>query len=309
MRGEPTGTALGDLTVRRLGLGTMSLTGRGTWGDPPDPAGARALLQRAADLGVQLFDTADSYGPETAERLLRDALHPYDGLVIATKGGFRRHGPHMWEADGRPEWLRGACEASLLRLGLDRLDLYQLHVVDARVPVEESVGTLCELRREGKIRHIGVCNVDEEQLARARETADIVSVQNRYSLAERASDDVLATCEKSGLAFIAWAPLAKGFLSAAGGAIAQIAESRGATPGQVSLAWALQRSPSLVAIPGTSSSKHLDENVGAVSLELDPDELERLSAERLWRYRRKSAARRARIVAGRAKATLSRRRA
>lgn len=307
MSGRPSETTVGDLTVRRVGLGTMSLTGRGTWGDPTDPAGARGLLRRAADLGVQLFDTADSYGPETAECLLREALHPYDGLLIATKGGFRRHGPHEWEPDCRPEWLRGACEASLRHLGLDRLDLYQLHLVDARVPMEESVGALVELQREGKIRHIGVCNVDEEQLRRARTTADIVSVQNRYSLAERASDPVLATCEQSGTAFIAWAPLAKGFLAAAGGAIAEIARARGATPGQVALAWVLQRSPSLVAIPGTSSREHLAENVAAASLELDQDEMERLSAERLWRYRGRKATRRARIAAGRARASLSRR--
>jgi aryl-alcohol dehydrogenase-like predicted oxidoreductase len=296
---------IGGLEAPRLGLGTMSLTGRGTWGDPPDPAAARALLRRAAELGVRLFDTADSYGPETAERLLREALHPYDGLLIATKGGFRRHGPHEWEADCRPESLRAACEASLQRLGLERVDLYQLHLVDARVPVEESVGALAELQRAGKIRQIGVCNVNEEQLARARTAAEIVSVQNRYSLVERGSRPVLELCERDGLAFVAWAPLGKGFLSAPTGALGAVAARRGATPAQVAFAWVL-RSPAAFAIPGTASVAHLEENAGAGRVELADEDVRELEQEGFRAYRAGRLARRARARAGRAKATLRR---
>jgi pyridoxine 4-dehydrogenase len=296
---------IGDLETPRLGLGTMSLTGRGTWGEPPDPAAARALLRRAAELGVRLFDTADSYGPETAERLLREALHPYDGLLIATKGGFRRHGPHEWEADCRPESLRAACEASLRRLGLERIDLYQLHLVDPAVPVEESAGALAELCREGKIRHIGVCNVDEAQLARARTAAEVVSVQNRYSLVEQGSRPVLERCERDGLAFVAWAPLGKGFLSAPTGALASVAARRGATPAQVALAWVL-RSPAAFAIPGTASVAHLEENAGAGRVELSDEDVRELKQEGFCAYRAGRLARRARARAGRAKATLRR---
>jgi aryl-alcohol dehydrogenase-like predicted oxidoreductase len=293
-----------DLSVSPLGLGTMSLTGRGTWGAPADPAAARSLLRRAAELGVQLFDTADSYGPEVAENLVREALHPYDGLLIATKGGFRRHGPHEWEADCRPEALREACESSLRRLGVERLDLYQLHVVDRRVPVEESVGALADLQRAGKIRHIGVCNVDLAELDRAREVAGIVSVQNRLSLAERASLDVLARCVEAGLAFIAWAPLAKGFLSGASGALASVARDRGATPAQVALAWLLRRGA--VAIPGTSSVRHLEENAGALAVELSEQEAEALERDFMLGYRANRLARKARIRAGRIKAGVRR---
>jgi pyridoxine 4-dehydrogenase len=295
----PETVAIGDLPVRRLGLGTMALTGRGTWGDPPDPAAARALLRRAAELGVQLFDTADAYGPETAERLLREALHPYDGLLVATKGGFRRRGPHEWEADCRPESLRAACEGSLRRLGLERIDLYQLHVVDAAVPIEESVGALEELRREGKIRHVGVCNVDAAQLARARTASTVVSVQNRLSLAERGLEELVPACEDDGTVFIAWAPLGKGRLARAGGTLGAVARSRGATPAQIALAWLLQLSPSLAAIPGTASSAHLEENAAAARIRLSPDELVRIGRARLWRYRAWRAGRRARMLAGR----------
>ena len=288
--------AIGDLAVSPLGLGTMSLTGRGIWGEPADPAAARALLRRAAELGVQLFDTADSYGPEVAERLVREALAPYDGLLVATKGGFRRHGPHEWEADCRPESLRAACEASLARLGIERIDLYQLHLVDARVPVEESVGALTALQDEGKIRHIGVCNVNLAQLERARAVAEIVSVQNRFSLAERASGDVLARCTEAGLAFIAWAPLAKGFLSGASGELASTARACAATPGQVALAWILRQGA--LAIPGTASTEHLEENVGALEIELTDEDAEALEREALLGYRARRLARRARIHAG-----------
>jgi aryl-alcohol dehydrogenase-like predicted oxidoreductase len=289
----------------RLGLGTMSLTGRGTWGEPADPAAARALLRRAAELGVRLLDTADSYGPETAERLLREALHPYDGLLVATKGGFRRHGPHEWEADCRPEHLKAACEASLQRLGLERIDLYQLHVVDADVPVEESVGALADLQRAGKIRHIGVCNVAEGELARACATAEIVSVQNRFSLVEQSSRAVLERCRRDGLAFIAWAPLAKGFLATATGAVAEIAERHGATPGQVALAWVLAH-PGALAIPGTASIVHLEENHRALDLALSAEDVALLDRERFVAYRARRLARGARVRAGRLKAAVRR---
>jgi pyridoxine 4-dehydrogenase len=287
-----------------MGYGTMSLTGRGTWGSPADPGGARALLRRAAELGVRLFDTADSYGPETAENLLREALHPYDGLLVATKGGFRRHGPHEWSADCRPEALRRACEGSLGRLGLERIDLYQLHVVDAAVPIGESVGALAELQAEGKIRALGVCNVDAGHLERARAATEVVSVQNRLSLAERGSEDVLARCEQAGLAFVAWAPLAKGFLARDGSPLAGIARAHTATPAQVALAWLLGRAPKVVVIPGTASLAHLEENVGAAALELTPAEVEALDRERLWGYRARQATRLARARVGRLRRAL-----
>jgi pyridoxine 4-dehydrogenase len=283
----------------------MSLTGRGTWGSPGDPAGARALLRCAAELGVRLFDTADSYGPETAEELLRQALHPFDGLLVATKGGFRRHGPHEWSADCRPEALRRACEGSLRRLGLERIDLYQLHVVDAAVPIEESLGALAELQAEGKIRAVGVCNIDVGHLERARATTEVVSVQNRLSLAERDSEDVLARCERAGLAFIAWAPLAKGYLARDGSPLAGIARSHGATPGQVALAWLLRRAPNVAVTPGTASTAHLEENVAAAALELAPAELEALDRERLWGYRAKRATKHARARVGRLRRALA----
>jgi pyridoxine 4-dehydrogenase len=283
----------------------MSLTGRGTWGIPADPAGARAVLRRAAELGVRLFDTADSYGPETVEELLREALHPYDGLLVATKGGFRRHGPHEWSADCRPEALRRACEGSLRRLGLERIDLYQLHVVDAAVPIEESLGALAELQAEGKIRAVGVCNVDVGHLERARATTEVVSVQNRLSLAERDSEDVLARCELAGLAFIAWAPLAKGYLARDGSPLAGIARAHGATPGQVALAWLVQHSPNVAVIPGTASTAHLEENVAAATLELTSAEVETLDRERLWGYRAKRATKHARARVGRLRRALA----
>ena len=299
------GTArIGDVGISPLGLGTMSLTGRGTWGEPADPAAARALLRRAADLGVELFDTADSYGPEVAENLVREALHPYDGLLIATKGGFRRHGPHEWEADCRPESLRAACESSLRRLDVERIDLYQLHLVDPRVPVEDSVGALAELREEGKIRGIGVCNVGVAHLERARRVTAVVSVQNRFSLAERSSTSVLARCAEGGLAFIAWAPLAKGFLSRASGALASVGRAHGATPGQVALAWAIRHGA--IPIPGTASVAHLEENARALAVELTDEEAASLERDSLLGYRAKRLVRKARARAGRLKAGVRR---
>ena len=264
---------LGDLTVRRLGFGAMRITGEGVWGDPPDPSAARSLLRRVAELGVNLIDTADSYGPEVSERLIREALHPYpEDLVIATKGGLLRDGPGKWRPDCRPEHLKEACEASLRRLRLDTIDLYQLHTPDPNVPFEESVGALSELREEGKVRNVGLSNVGRSHLATAREIVPIVSIQNRYSLTNRDSEQVLEACESDALGFIPWFPLDTGSLAKANG-LDEIAKSHGATSGQVALAWLLQHSPVMVPIPGTSSIEHLEENVAAAQLHLSEDEL------------------------------------
>jgi pyridoxine 4-dehydrogenase len=269
---------LGDLTVNRMAFGAMRLTGQGVWGDLQDREAAKGVLRRAVELGVNLIDTAASYGPEVNEKLIADALHPYpEDLVIATKGGLTRPGPGQWQRDGRPETLRKSLEGSLQRLRVQRIDLYQLHTVDPRVPLEESVGTLAELQREGKIRHIGVSNVDARQLDSARKLVPVVSVQNRYSVADRHSEGVLDACERSGIAFLPWFPLALGELARAQGRLAQIARGRGATSAQVALAWLLRRSPAMVPIPGTSLVAHLEENVGAAGLDLTDAEFADLS--------------------------------
>ena len=274
---EDTLTLGGDLEVRRLGFGAMRITGEGIWGPPEDPEGARRLLRRVLELGVNLIDTADSYGPEVSEQLIAEALHPYpEGLVIATKGGLRRTGPGEWPVDARPERLRECCEASLRRLRLDRIDVYQLHRPDPKVPLEESLGALRDLRQEGKIRHVGVSNFSVDQLERARAVVDVVSVQNRYNLADRGSEDVLDVCEREGLAFIPWFPLATGDLAQPGGPLEEVASAHGATPGQVALAWLLARSPAMLPIPGTSSVDHLEENVASSGLRLSDEEVERL---------------------------------
>lgn len=267
---------LGDMNVNRLGFGSMRLTGDGVWGPPDDPDTARSVLRCAVDLGVNLIDTADSYGPEVAERLIAEALAPYpEGLVIATKGGLLRTGPGEWKADCRPERLKQACEASLERLGLERIDLYQLHTVDEKVPFAESVGALAELREQGKIRHVGVSNVGVDHLAEAREIVPIVSVQNRYGIGDRESDPVLEACERDGLAFIPWFPLGAGTLPE-GGALERIAEAHDASPFQIALAWLLARSPVTLPIPGTSSIEHLEENVAAAQIELSAVEVAEL---------------------------------
>jgi pyridoxine 4-dehydrogenase len=264
----------GDLEVHRLGFGAMRITGDGIWGPPDDPDEARRLLRRVVELGIDLIDTADSYGPEVSENLIAEALHPYpDGLVIATKGGLLRTGPGRWPSDARPEHLREACEASLRRLKLDRIDLYQLHSPDSKVPFEDSVGALKELQDEGKIRHIGMSNVSVEELERARAIVDVVTVQNRYSLEDRHSEDVLEACEQAEIGFIPWFPLATGRLAESGGPLDRIASEHDATPAQVALAWLLARSPVMLPIPGTSSVEHLEENVAALDIELSPEEV------------------------------------
>ena len=268
----------GDLSVNRMGFGAMRITGEGIWGEPEDPEEARAVLRRALELGINLIDTADSYGPEVSERLIAEVLHPYpEGLVIATKGGLTRPGPGWWEPDGRPEHLREACEGSLRRLKVDRIDLYQLHRIDPRVPPEEQVGTLAELREEGKIRHVGLSEVGVEEIEQARDIVPIASAQNRYNLTSRGSEDVLHFCEREGMGFIPWFPLATGNLARPGGPLDEIAARYNATPGQIALAWLLWRSPVMLPIPGTSSVKHLEENVAAASLELDGAEFEELA--------------------------------
>jgi pyridoxine 4-dehydrogenase len=267
----------GDIEVHRLGYGAMRITGPGVWGPPRDRDTALDVLRRTVELGIDLIDTADSYGPHVSEQLIAEALHPYpDGLLIATKGGLERTGPGEWPRNGRPEHLRAACEGSLGDLRVDRIDLYQLHAPDPQVPYAESVGTLKDLQDEGKIRHVGVSNVTVEQLEEARSIVDVVSVQNRFNLIDRSSQDVLEVCERDGLGFFGWFPLAAGNLAKPGGVVAEIAYAHDATPGQVALAWLLQRSPVLLPIPGTGSIAHLEENVAAAGLELNEEELERL---------------------------------
>ena len=269
----------GDLPVHRMGYGAMRITGEGIWGEPDDPDAARALLRRALELGVNLIDTADSYGPQVSERLIAEALHPYpDELVIATKGGSVRPGPGQWVLNGRPEHLKQACEDSLRRLRLDRIDLYQLHAIDPNVPLAESLGALKELQDQGKVRHIGVSNFNARQLEEARGLVDVVSVQNRYSVSDRGSQDVLDACEANHIAFLPYFPLAAGRLTRPGGALDAIAKAHDATTGQVALAWLLQSSPNAIPIPGTSSGEHLEENFAAASLELSSEEMETLGA-------------------------------
>ena len=269
---------IGELTVNRMAFGAMRLTGPGVIGEPADPANALAVLRRAVELGVNFIDTADSYGPEVNERQIAEALYPYpDGLVIATKGGLHHERRAEWRQDCRPETLRRSCEASLNRLRLERIDLYQLHTVDPNVPIEESLGALVELQQDGKIRHIGVSNVDRRQLERARRVAPIVSVQNRYSVADRHSEGVLDTCERDGIAFLPWFPLGLGELARGRGRLGELAASRGATPAQIAIAWLLRRSPVIVPIPGTSSLEHLEEDVAAAAIELTHAEFAELS--------------------------------
>jgi pyridoxine 4-dehydrogenase len=276
---EATGTfRIGDgPTLRRLGFGAMRLTGPGIWGEPEDPDECRRVLRRAVELGVNLIDTANSYGPKVSERLIAEALHPYpDDLVIATKGGLTRSGPGQWSRNGRPEYLREACEDSLQRLRLDRIELYQLHAPDPNVPYEESLGALIELREEGKIAHIGISNVSVELLEQALAMTEIVTVQNRFNLTDRASEDVLEACTERGLGFIPWFPLATGQLAQPGGPLDDAARAHDATPGQIALAWLLARSPVMLPIPGTSKVAHLEDNIAAAQVRLTDDEVRAL---------------------------------
>lgn len=264
---------LGDLRVNRLGFGAMRLTGAGVWGEPKDPQAAQRVLRRAVELGVNFIDTADSYGPNVSERIIADSLHPYpSGLVIATKGGLVRPGPDQWERDCSPAHLREACEGSLQRLRVERIDLYQLHAVDRQVPLEDSLGELVKLQQEGKIRHIGVSNFSVAQLQRAAKIATVVSVQNRYNISDRSSDDVIDYCQQHQLAFIPWYPLAAGEHAGSGSSgteeLNRIVSRHKIKPAQAALAWLLARSPVMLPIPGTSSVAHLEENIAAASVKL-----------------------------------------
>jgi pyridoxine 4-dehydrogenase len=267
----------GELEVARMGFGAMRLTGEGIWGPPTDPANASAVLRRCLELGVTLIDTSDAYGPHVNEEQIAEALHPYPAdLVIATKGGFARPGPGRWEEDGRPEHLREACEGSLRRLRVDRIDLYQLHRIDPKVPADDQLGTLKALQDEGKIRMIGLSEVSLDQLRHARTIVEVVSVQNRYNLTDRGSEEVLDACEADGIAFLPWFPLAIGKLAREGSVLAGLAADLDASPGQLALAWLLARSPTMLPIPGTSSVAHLDENVAAAGLRLSDQDVARL---------------------------------
>ena len=276
---NPTWKLGGDLPVNRLGFGAMRITGEGIWGWPPDRNNALKVLKRAVELGVNLIDTADAYGPETSELLIAEALHPYPkGLVIATKGGLTRPGPGQWVPNGRPEHLKQAVDGSLKRLRLDRIDLYQLHTVDRKVPMEASLGALKEMQDVGKIRHVGLSNVDPEEIERARKVLPIVSVQNQYNIENRKSENVLVYCEKKSLGFMPWFPIGGGRGLKPDNALERAAKARGASVVQVALAWLLERSPVMLPIPGTSSIAHLEENVAAAAIKLNPAEWKAIDA-------------------------------
>jgi pyridoxine 4-dehydrogenase len=268
----------GDLEVARLGYGTMQLTGGGVWGPPRDHDAAIAVLERLPEFGINFIDTADSYGPEDSERLIHEALHSVEGIHVATKGGFTRHGPNVWAAVGRPEYLRQCCLMSMRRLGVDTIDLWQLHRIDPKVPREEQFGVMKELQDEGKIRHLGLSEVSIEEIEAARQVFEVTTVQNHYNLANRQSEEVLAYCEQHAIGFIPWFPLAAGQLTKPGGVAAEIAAAHAATPAQIALAWLLAHSPVMLPIPGTSRIEHLNENLGAAGLELTADQLARLDA-------------------------------
>jgi pyridoxine 4-dehydrogenase len=268
----------GDLTINRLGYGSMRLTGKGIWGPPKDRNEAIQVLRRAVELGINFIDTADSYGPAVAEEIIAEALYPYPaGLVIATKAGFDRPGPDKWVENGQPEHLRAACEGSLKRLRLDRIEVFQLHRIDPRVPADDQLGALQNLQSEGKINHIGLSEVTVKQIEHARTIVPIVSVQNRYSVVDRAADDVVEYCERVGLGFIPWFPLAAGDVSKAGSELERVAAKLKITPSQLALAWLLQRSPVMLPIPGTSRVEHLEENVTAAAVKLDDATLKGLA--------------------------------
>jgi pyridoxine 4-dehydrogenase len=265
----------GDLTVNRLGFGAMRITGKGIMGDPRDVDEAKRVLRRAVELGVNFIDTADSYGPEVSEKLIAEALHPYpDDLVIGTKGGLLRPGPNQWVPEGSPKHLREACEGSLRRLKVDQIALYQFHRPDPKVPVEDSIGEIAKMKDEGKIRHVGICNVTEEELHRAQRVTPIVSVQNRYNVADRTSDSMIDLCEQERLAFLPWAPILD---IEHNKAVNEIAERHDVSPRQIVLAWLLARSSAILPIPGTGSTKHVEENIASVNVTLEPHEVETLT--------------------------------
>lgn len=266
-----------DLRVTRLGFGAMRITGDGVWGEPSDRAEAVRVLRRAVELGINFIDTADSYGPDVSEKIIAEALYPYPaGLVIATKGGFMRPGANQWAENGKPEHLRAACEGSLRRLRIDRIDLYQLHRIDPKVPAEDQFGTLKDLQAQGKIKHIGLSEVSVEQIQHAQTIIPVVSVQNRYSIADRGSEDVLEYCEKEKMGFIPWFPLAAGRVAGSESPVSRLAAQWKVTPSQVALAWLLARSPVILPIPGTSKVEHLEENVAAAELKIDSNKWQEL---------------------------------
>jgi aryl-alcohol dehydrogenase-like predicted oxidoreductase len=269
----------GDLPVVRLGFGAMRLTGEGIWGEPRDRAEAIRVVQRAVELGVTFIDTADSYGPGVSEEIIKEALHPYPAdVVIATKAGLTRTGPGEWHSVGRPEYLRQQCELSLRRLGVERIDLYQLHRIDARVPVEDQIGALVRLQEEGKVRHLGLSEVSVADIETVQKLATITTVQNKYNLVDRASEAVLDYCEANAIGFIPWFPVATGQLANPGGPLDDLAASTGASPAQLALSWLLHRSPVMLPIPGTSSVAHVEENIAAAGVTLTDDQYEALSA-------------------------------
>ena len=274
----------GDLEVHRLGFGAMRITGAGIWGEPEDPAEARRVLARLPKLNVDLIDTADSYGPFVSEDLIREELHPYEGLVVATKGGLTRHGPNVWKAVGRPEYLRQCVLMSLRRLGVDRIDLWQLHRIDPAVPRDEQFDAMRAMQDEGLIRHLGLSEVSVEEIEAASERFEVATVQNLYNLTNRASEDVLDHCEANGIGFIPWFPLAAGDLAKPGGVVDEVASRLDATHAQVALAWLLARSPVMLPIPGTGKVDHLEQNVRGAQLELSDDDVARLdeAGERAW---------------------------
>jgi len=279
---EASGTfRIGDLTVHRLGFGAMRITGKGIWGPPKDHGECIRVLRRTIDLGIDFIDTADSYGPYISEELIREALHPYpENLVIATKAGLTRTGPDQWHPVGRPEYLRQECEMSLRRLGLERIDLFQLHRIDSKVPAAEQFGLLRDLQKEGKIGHAGLSEVNVQEIQAARKIVAIATVQNKYNLTDRASESVLDFCEIEQIGFIPWFPIAAGDLAKPGGVVDRIVHATGATPSQVALAWLLHRSPVMLPIPGTSTVKHLEENCAAAEVKLTREQVAELSGAR-----------------------------
>src|SRR3954447_1614579 len=267
----------GDLEVTRLGYGAMRITGEGIWGPPKDHDQAIEVLKKLPELGVDFIDTANSYGPYVSEELIREALHPYEGMSVATKAGLTRQGPNQWLPVGRPEYLRQECEMSLIRLGVDQIDLWQLHRIDKKVPREEQFGVMKELQDEGKVRHLGLSEVTVDDIKEAQEVFEVATVQNLYNLTNRSHEDVLQYCESEGIGFIPWFPLAAGDLAKPGGPVAEAAEAHDASPGQVALAWLLQHSEVMLPIPGTGSVEHLVENVAAADIELTDDEIATLN--------------------------------